>query len=193
MARRACASPRCVCGVGVVGQGATMKTNLGDIGNKAKRTELYRKQKGDKKAQQKERRRRREREAQELGEVSLVGVSALMWLVMKVFTLSTLVRCGLLCGCCVLFTQQQLGRCVCCVLVFMFCHRQREQARLSVTWSLVRMRGGNQPGTSGPLACVCQLFRTLLCTPTRTLKGTATKCAPLTVSLRATSLRLPFG
>lgn len=50
-----------------------MKTNLGDIGNKAKRTELYRKQKGDKKAQQKERRRRREREAQELGEVSLLA------------------------------------------------------------------------------------------------------------------------
>lgn len=50
-----------------------MKTNLGDIGNKAKRTELYRKQKGDKKAQQKERRRRREREAQELGEVSLMA------------------------------------------------------------------------------------------------------------------------
>lgn len=48
-----------------------MKTNLGDIGNKAKRTELYRKQKGDKKAEQKDRRRRREREAQELGEVSL--------------------------------------------------------------------------------------------------------------------------
>lgn len=46
-----------------------MKTNLGDIGNKAKRTELYRKQKGDKKAEQKDRRRRREREAQELGEV----------------------------------------------------------------------------------------------------------------------------
>lgn len=45
------------------------KTNLGDIGNKAKRTELYRKQKGDKKAAQKDRRRRREREAQELGEV----------------------------------------------------------------------------------------------------------------------------
>ncbi|CAM9243237.1 unnamed protein product [Pylaiella littoralis] len=45
-----------------------MKTNLGDIGNKAKRTELYRKQKGDKKAEQKDRRRRREREAQELGE-----------------------------------------------------------------------------------------------------------------------------
>ena len=50
-----------------------MKTNLGDVGNKAKRTELYRKQKGDKKAQQKERRRRREREAQELGEVSLMA------------------------------------------------------------------------------------------------------------------------
>lgn len=54
-----------------------MKTNLGDIGNKAKRTELYRKQKGDKKAQQKERRRRREREAQELGEVSFCGTHAL--------------------------------------------------------------------------------------------------------------------
>lgn len=51
-----------------------MKTNLGDIGNKTKRTELYRKQKGDKKAEQKDRRRRREREAQELGEVSLVLV-----------------------------------------------------------------------------------------------------------------------
>lgn len=60
--------------VGVWGrEGAKMKTNLGDIGNKAKRTELYRKQKGDKKAEQKERRRRREREAQELGEVSLVA------------------------------------------------------------------------------------------------------------------------
>lgn len=50
-----------------------MKTNLGDIGNKAKRTELYRKQKGDKKAEQKDRRRRREREAQELGEVNFVA------------------------------------------------------------------------------------------------------------------------
>ena len=56
-----------------------MKTNLGDIGNKAKRTELYRKQKGDKKAQQKERRRRREREAQELGEVIFCGSPALQW------------------------------------------------------------------------------------------------------------------
>ncbi|CAM9791277.1 unnamed protein product, partial [Ectocarpus sp. 13 AM-2016] len=45
-----------------------MKTSLGHVGNKAKRTELYRKQKGNKKAEQKDRRRRREREAQELGE-----------------------------------------------------------------------------------------------------------------------------
>ena len=48
-----------------------MPANLSDVGNKAKRTELYRKQKGDKKAEQKERRKRREREAQELGEVGL--------------------------------------------------------------------------------------------------------------------------
>lgn len=45
-----------------------MPANLSDVGNKAKRTELYRKQKGDKKAEQKDRRKRREREAQELGE-----------------------------------------------------------------------------------------------------------------------------
>lgn len=51
-----------------------MKTSLGDIGNKAKRTELYRKQKGNKKAEQKDRRRRREREAQELGEVKWCDV-----------------------------------------------------------------------------------------------------------------------
>lgn len=57
--------------VGRLFAGLKMKTNLGDIGNKAKRTELYRKQKGDKKAEQKDRRRRREREAQELGEASL--------------------------------------------------------------------------------------------------------------------------
>lgn len=61
-----------------------MKTNLGDIGNKAKRTELYRKQKGDKKAEQKDRRRRREREAQELGEVRLGGVHALVWFMTRV-------------------------------------------------------------------------------------------------------------
>lgn len=48
---------------------AKMPANLSDVGNKAKRTELYRKQKGDKKAEQKDRRKRREREAQELGEV----------------------------------------------------------------------------------------------------------------------------
>lgn len=47
-----------------------MPANLSDVGNKAKRTELYRKQKGDKKAEQKDRRKRRAREAQELGEVS---------------------------------------------------------------------------------------------------------------------------
>lgn len=48
-----------------------MPTNLSEVGNKAKRTELYRKQKGDKKAAQKDRRKRREREAQELGEVRI--------------------------------------------------------------------------------------------------------------------------
>lgn len=48
-----------------------MPTKLSDIGNKAKRTELYRKQKGDKKAEQRDRRKRRAREAQELGEVGL--------------------------------------------------------------------------------------------------------------------------
>lgn len=58
-----------------------MPSNLSDIGNKAKRTELYRKQKGDKKAEQKNRRKRRAREAQELGEVGLVTVtfSGLGW------------------------------------------------------------------------------------------------------------------
>lgn len=45
-----------------------MPRNLSDVGNKAKRTELYRKQKGDKKSEQRDRRKRRAREAQELGE-----------------------------------------------------------------------------------------------------------------------------
>lgn len=60
-----------------------MKTSLGHIGNKAKRTELYRKQKGNKKAEQKDRRRRREREAQELGEVSGVISCFSVWSTMR--------------------------------------------------------------------------------------------------------------
>lgn len=48
-----------------------MPTNLSTVGNKAKRNQLYQKQKVEKKAEQKDRRKRRAREAQELGEVSL--------------------------------------------------------------------------------------------------------------------------
>lgn len=125
-----------------------MKTNLGDIGNKAKRTELYRKQKGDKKAQQKERRRRREREAQELGEVGLFLRHARCWRGSSVFVYLTFL-CG---GLVPRFERTADGRRRECVLASVFCHIvKQDKPGLSITSHLLR-RSGSWAGASGPLA-----------------------------------------